>query len=158
MARRRPEGDPSRVEDARIKTKVWLEVDERFVVGDGGLRLLQGIIAHGSLLSAASEIGWSYRHAWGYLKRAEAALGTALTETRPGKGVSRGMALTHAGRQIVERLTEIRSRIDAVVGPSGPTRDEIAKRGRRGVPPPAAPARAARRATRYRDGDWRAAR
>ena len=68
--------------------------------GDGGLRLLLAIIEHGSLLGAAREIGWSYRHAWGYLRRAEAALGRPLTEARPGKGASRGTALTEAGRLV----------------------------------------------------------
>jgi molybdenum-dependent DNA-binding transcriptional regulator ModE len=48
-----------------VKTKVWLERDGQFVVGDGGLRLLLGVLEHGSLMRAAREIRWSYRHAWG---------------------------------------------------------------------------------------------
>jgi|SRR6266571_4355878 len=70
--------------------RCWLERDGQFVLGDGGLLLLLGILKHGSLLGAARQIRWSYRHAWGYLRRAEAALGTRLTEARPGKGASRG--------------------------------------------------------------------
>ena len=139
-----------------VKTKVWLERGGRFVVGDGGLRLLLGILEHGSLLAAARQIRWSYRHAWGYLRRAEAALGMPLTEPRPGKGASRGTVLTEAGRLVIERLAEIRNRIDDAVGPLGPTDADVASRGRRttesrgGVartPPP--------RPSRYRDGDWR---
>ena len=57
-----------------IKTKVWMERGGRFVIGDGGAKLLLGVLEHGSLLGAAREIGWSYRHAWGYLKHAEAIL------------------------------------------------------------------------------------
>jgi molybdate transport system regulatory protein len=140
-----------------VKTKVWLERDGQFVIGDGGLRLLLGILEHGSLLGAARQIRWSYRHAWGYLRRAEAALGTPLTEPRPGKGASRGTALTEAGRLVIERLAEIRNRIDDAVGPLGPTAADVASRGGR-VPRqdrgagtrPTAP-----RPSRYRDGDWR---
>ena len=117
--------------ETAVKTKVWLERDGLFVVGDGGLRLLLGIIEHGSLLGAARQIGWSYRHAWGYLRRAEGALGAPLTEPRPGKGASRGTALTEVGQLVIERLAEIRNRIDDAVGSLGPTAAEVASRGRR---------------------------
>jgi molybdate transport system regulatory protein len=143
---------PPVVETARLRTKVWLEVEGRFAIGDGGLCLLQGIVAHGSLLGAARAMGWSYRHAWGYLKRAEEVLGLALTVARPGKGASRGMMLTEAGCQLVERLASFRCQIDAAVGPSGPTPEEVAERGqgRAALRRPAAPA-----GGRIRDGDWR---
>ena len=108
-----------------------MERGSRFVIGDGGLKLLFGVLEHGSLLRAAKQIGWSYRHAWGYLKRADAALGAPLTTPRPGKGASRGMALTETGRLVLERLLAARNRIDDTVGPSGPTSKDIAARGRR---------------------------
>jgi molybdate transport system regulatory protein len=160
-----PSASDARASDARgaatlpetaVKTKVWLERDGRFVVGDGGLRLLLGIIEHGSLLAAARQIRWSYRHAWGYLRRAEAALGMPLTEPRPGKGASRGTVLTEAGRLVIERLAEIRNRVDDAVGPLGPTEAEVASRGRRASESRGAGARIpSPRPSRYRDGDWR---
>src|SRR5262245_6746648 len=142
--------------ETAVKTKVWLEHDGRFVIGDGGLRLLLGILEHGSLLAAARQIRWSYRHAWGYLRRAEAALGMPLTEPRPGKGASRGTVLTEAGRLVIERLAAIRNRIDDAVGPLGPTEAEVASRGRRATDSRGAGARTPPpRPSRYRDGDWR---
>ena len=105
-----------------------MERGGRFVIGDGGLKLLLGVLEHGSLLRAAKEIGWSYRHAWGYLKHAEAALGLPLTTPRPGKGASRGMTLTETGRLVLEQLVATRNRIDDAVGPSGPTSEDIAAR------------------------------
>lgn len=119
---------------ARAKTKVWLELDGRFLLGDGGLHLLRGIATHGSLLGAAREIGWSYRHAWGYLRRAEAVLGAPLTRPRAGKGSARGTELTVGGRLMLERLAAIRARIDQALGPSGPTTTDVAARGRRRRP------------------------
>jgi len=124
-------GAPANLQAAAIKTKVWMELSGRFVIGDGGLKLLLGVLEHGSLLGAAREIGWSYRHAWGYLKQAEAALQAPLTTARPGKGASRGMALTETGRLVLEQLMAVRNRIDDAVGPSGPTKGDIAARGRR---------------------------
>ena len=115
---------------ARLQTKVWLDVDGRFVMGDGGLRLLSAIAERGSLVAAVRETGWSYRHAWGYLRRAENAIGEPLTRSQPGKGSRRGTALTECGALLLERLLDARARVDAAVGPSGPSAGEVARRGR----------------------------
>lgn len=115
----------------RIRTKVWLEVEGQFVVGDGGLQLLLGIARDGSLAAAVRRIGWSYRHAWGYLRRAERALGAPLTRPRPGKGASRGTRLTEDGLGVLNRLVDARRRVDRAVGPAGPSAEEVAARGRR---------------------------
>jgi molybdate transport repressor ModE-like protein len=123
---------------AAVKTKTWLELDGRFVIGDGGAALLLALLEHGSLLAAAREIRWSYRHAWGYLKQAQAVLGAPLTVSRPGRGPARGTLLTETGRLVLERLLAMRNRLDDAVGPTGPTRAEIAARGRRRRPGTAA--------------------
>jgi molybdate transport system regulatory protein len=109
---------------------VWLERDGRFVMGDGGLRLMLSVQKHGSLTLAAREVGWSYRHAWEYIRRAERVLGAALTGAVPGKGTNRGTALTLYGVNILERLVALRERVDAAAGATGPTPEEIALRGK----------------------------
>ena len=115
---------------AVVKTKVWLELGDRFVIGDGGLQLLLGIARSGSLAAASKTIGWSYRHAWGYLRRADEVLGAPLTFARPGRGASRGTGLTDLGQDVLQRLLNVRARVDDATGPTGPTRSEIAARGR----------------------------
>jgi len=123
---------------ARVKTKVWLELDGEFFVGDGGIHLLGGVRQHGSLARTVREIGWSYRHAWGYLRRAERALQAPIVRARPGRGAARGMELTETGHLLLERLRALRDRIDDALGPTGPTPAEVAARGRprraRGTP------------------------
>jgi molybdate transport system regulatory protein len=114
----------------QLRTKVWLERDGRFVIGDGGLHLLVEVESRGSLLAAAREIGWSYRHAWQYLRRAEQALGSPLLRARPGKGRRRGTALTAEGQRLLRMLWEARDRLDRGAGGTGPTREEVAARGR----------------------------
>ena len=124
---------------ARLRTRLWLEVDGRFALGDGGVHLLLGVRRLGSLAAAVRRIGWSYRHAWGYLRRAESVLGAPLTATRPGKGRARGTVLTELGDRMVTRLLAARRTIDGALGaPSGPAPEEIAARGalsRRPAPP-----------------------
>jgi molybdate transport system regulatory protein len=112
-----------------VRTKVWLELDGRFLIGDGGLQLLLAIRETGSLAAALRRIGWSYRHGWGYLRRAENALGASLTRARPGKGSARGTELTPAGGLLVRRLLRLRRRVDGLIGQSGPATGEIAARG-----------------------------
>lgn len=121
---------------AQVKTKVWLELGGTFFVGDGGIHLLGGILRHGSLARTVREIGWSYRHAWGYLRRAERALRTPIVRNRPGRGAARGMELTETGHLLLERLRALRDRIDDALGPSGPTPAEVAARGQAGRRPP----------------------
>jgi molybdate transport system regulatory protein len=110
------------------------------VIGDGGLRLLLEIEARGSLLAAARHIGWSYRHAWQYLRGAEQVLGLSLVTARPGKGRRRGTVLTAEGRRLLTVLRDARVRVDRTVGATGPTTGEIAARGRRRTGPRAAAA------------------
>ena len=88
------------------------------------------ILERGSLLAAAREIQWSYRHAWGYLKHAEAVLGGPLTVSRSGRGPARGTQLTENGRVLLERLLTIRNTLDDTLGPTGPTKADISARGR----------------------------
>lgn len=114
---------------AQVKTKVWLELGGEFFAGDGGIHLLGGIVRLGSLARTVREIGWSYRHAWGYLRRAERALGTPVVRNRPGRGSARGMELTETGHLLLERLRALRDRIDEALGPSGPTAEDVAARG-----------------------------
>lgn len=58
----------------------------------------------GSLAEGARRVGWSYRHAWGYVRRAESVLGVALVLTKAGKGPARGAVVTPAAREIIELL------------------------------------------------------
>ena len=130
--RRRSKGDQQEWPDIFVepKTKVWLEQRGQFVMGDGGLHLLRAIRDRGSLTLAARDVGWSYRHAWEYIRRAEGVLGVALTRSVSGKGASRGTTLTPNGARVLQELALLRERVDGAIGASGPTTEEIASRGR----------------------------
>ena len=89
-----------------LRRKHWIELNGRFVIGDGGAELLRAIDRQGSLAQAARQIGWSYRHAWGYVRRAEGVLGVSLVSTKSGKGAARGTVITHTAREIVATLLD----------------------------------------------------
>ena len=87
-----------------LRSKRWIEVNGAFAIGEGGGELLRAVEAEGSLASAARRVGWSYRHAWGYVRRAEAVLGVALLSAKSGKGAARGMNLTKEAKTVVATL------------------------------------------------------
>ena len=93
-----------------LRRKHWIELDGRFVIGEGGAELLQAVDRLGSLAEGARHIGWSYRHAWGYIRRAEAVLGVSLVATKAGKGAARGTVITDVARDIVFTLLPERRR------------------------------------------------
>jgi molybdate transport system regulatory protein len=84
-----------------VRTKVWLEIDGQFAIGEHGLELLAAVEQTGSLAAAARTQGWSYRHAWGYVRRAESVLGGALLISRSGKGACRGAILSPLARAVL---------------------------------------------------------
>ena len=95
------------IANAEVRTKVWLELNGDFLIGEAGLHLLRAITVRRSLAAAAHEVGWSYRHAWGYVRRAERALGGPITCPVPGKGTARGMVLNTSGEQLLRRLVAL---------------------------------------------------
>ena len=92
--------------------KVWLESDRGFVVGDGGVRLLQAIEANGSIRAAADRIGWSNRHAIDYLDKAESALGGRLVNRARGGNERGGARLTPEGKDLVRRYITLRRQVE----------------------------------------------
>lgn len=98
-----------------IRHKVWLEAGHRFVLGDGGVALLQAIDATGSLRGAANDVGWSYRHALAYVNNAERALGYRLVDRVRGGNDRGGARLTPRGRDFVSRYAVFRQRLARAV-------------------------------------------
>ena len=95
---------PPCISTLTLRHKQWIELNGRFAIGEGGAELLRAVDVRGSLAEGARQIGWSYRHAWGYVRRAEEVLGVALVSTRSGKGSARGTIITNAARDIVATL------------------------------------------------------
>lgn len=107
MTRRRQHVRPC-IPGFELRSKQWIEVNGRFAIGEGGGELLKAVDTAGSLAGAARQIGWSYRHAWGYVRRAERVLGLSLIQTKPGKGTNRGAALTDDAKSVIDTLLNVR--------------------------------------------------
>ena len=94
------------------KLKVWVTFGDRLKFGDGRAQLLELIAARGSLRKAATELGMSYRNAWGYLRELEEAAGFTFLERVPGGGPRSGMRLTEDARRFLRRYRRFRGALE----------------------------------------------
>lgn len=94
--------------------KVWLEKGGA-VFGEGLYNLLLRIDRTGSLAGAASEMGMSYRAAWGKIRMAEKKWNIRLINTRVGGEAGGGAGLTGEARVLLDRYRELKAGADSLV-------------------------------------------
>jgi molybdate transport system regulatory protein len=123
------------------RVKVWLETDGRYAFGLGLSDILQAVDRTGSIKQAACDVRKSYRHVWGRIKQAEAALGQRLVQTQVGGKGSQRSALTEAARRLVAGFLLLRDRMVQLVEeeftrqvPSHPPPDHPNSTSERGPP------------------------
>jgi putative molybdopterin biosynthesis protein len=78
--------------------------------------LLRAIGDSGSLAAAARDTRVSYRHAWGQMRRWEAAVGQSLARLQRGRGAeltAAGEALLRLQRQVGERVAPVLTELEA---------------------------------------------
>ena len=85
----------------QLKSKTWLEVNGKFIIGEGGIALLEAIDRLGSIQKAAGQLGWSYRHTWGYLKNMERNARMQIVLARHGGTRRGGTELTPEGAKLL---------------------------------------------------------
>lgn len=89
-------------EPKTLRIHLWLETDEGMVLGIGRAMLLMKVGEYGSLSKAASDLGMSYRAAWGKIRKTEEILGRPLVTRKGNK--REGYQLTDYGRLLTERF------------------------------------------------------
>lgn len=93
----------------KLKSKVWLEKNNKLIFGEGKSQLLKSIEKTGSLNKASRMMGISFRHAWGYITAIEKRLGFRLIERTKGGRQGGGSCLTPAGRDLVQKFDRLAS-------------------------------------------------
>ncbi len=79
-----------------------METEEGYVFGPGVYSLLKKIAEVGTLKEASTELGMSYRYAWGLIRRAEEKLGEPLLSAhKGGKTGGGGAELTDRGKKFL---------------------------------------------------------
>lgn len=91
----------------QIRSKTWLEADGKFIIGEGGIALLEAIDELGSIQQAARRLGWSYRHTWGYLKNMERNARMQIVLPSHGGRSGGGTKLTPEGVKLVREYKRL---------------------------------------------------
>ncbi len=98
-----------------IRSKIWIEVEGEPVFGRGRRFLLEAIDAHGSINSAAEEVGISYRKAWGHIKAMEERLKMKLIDRQTGGKNGGGAVLTDDARKFLKKYEQLEAGLKEIV-------------------------------------------
>ena len=99
----------------QLKSKTWLEANGKFIIGEGGIALLEAIDQLGSIREAARQLGWSYRHTWGYLKNMERNAGMQVVLAQHGGTPRGGTQLTLEGLKLLRDYRRLQRELRATI-------------------------------------------
>jgi len=91
----------------RVRSKVWLEKDNKLVFGDGKSELLKAIDRTGSISKASRSMGISFRRGWSYVSAVEKRLGCRLIERSKGGRSGGGSYLTPLGKKLIGEFDKL---------------------------------------------------
>jgi molybdate transport system regulatory protein len=94
--------------------KLWFEIGDDYILGEGTYRLLEEIRKNKSISAAAKATNMSYRHAWDLIKEVEKHLGEPVIKTQKGgkhggrsEVTSAGLSLLASYRKLKKRMTNV---------------------------------------------------
>ena len=91
----------------KIKSRIWIEVDDRVFLGEGRIQLLKAVHQEGSLSKAAKFLNLSYKKAWHLLNSMNSSGKESVTiNTIGGKGGG-GTELTEYGKDLIRVFENI---------------------------------------------------
>ena len=97
-----------------IRAKFWIENRGEAVLGGGKSDILLTVDRLGSIQRAADELGMSYRHAWGVIRKIEQRAGFKILDTKLGRKGG-GAQLTPKGRDFAEKVDSLLKELQTIV-------------------------------------------
>lgn len=95
--------------------KVWMETEDGYVFGPGVYSLLKKVMEVGTLKESSTQLGMSYRYAWGLIRKAEEKLGEPLLSAhKGGKSGGGGAELTERGKKFLFEFQNLREQMRQV--------------------------------------------
>lgn len=91
----------------KIKSRIWIESDEKVLLGEGRVHLLKAIEETGSLSKAAKSLNLSYKKAWQLLDSVNKSAKQPVTINSIGGKGGGGAELTEYGKSLVKAFDEI---------------------------------------------------
>ncbi|MDA9070225.1 LysR family transcriptional regulator [Algibacter sp.] len=91
----------------RIKSRIWIESEDKVFLGEGRVHLLKAIQEMGSLSKAAKSLHISYKKAWQLLDSVNKSAKKPVTINSIGGKGGGGAELTEYGKSLVLVFDEI---------------------------------------------------
>lgn len=93
----------------KIKSRVWIEINNTVLLGEGRVALLKEIEKTGSLSKAAKELKMSYKKAWQMIDSVnKSSKKEVVTKVVGGQGGG-GAIITEYGKELMKTFEEINS-------------------------------------------------
>lgn len=94
--------------------KLWFEIGDDYVFGEGTYALLEEIRRKKSISAAAKATNMSYRHAWDLIKEVEKHLGEPVIKTQKGGKYGGSSEITSAGLSLLTSYKKLKKRMTDV--------------------------------------------
>jgi molybdate transport system regulatory protein len=91
----------------KIKSRIWIEIDNEVILGEGRVHLLKAIAETGSLSKAAKTMGISYKKAWHLIDSVNSSAKKPVTINSIGGKGGGGAELTDYGKSLVSAFDNI---------------------------------------------------
>jgi molybdate transport system regulatory protein len=91
--------------------KLWFEIGDDYVFGEGTYSLLEEIRRKKSISAASKATHMSYRHAWDLIKDVEKHLGEPVIETQKGGKYGGRSEVTSAGLSLLTSYKKLKKRM-----------------------------------------------
>lgn len=91
----------------KIRSRIWIEVDDTMLLGEGRVSLLRAIDKTGSLTKAAKSLKMSYKKAWSLIDALNKAAKEPVVITSVGGKNGGGARLTPHGKELINVFDSI---------------------------------------------------
>ncbi len=91
----------------KIKSRIWIEVDDKVLMGEGRVSLLKAIEETGSLSKAAKTLKMSYKKAWTLIDAVNKSAKEAVIISSIGGKDGGGATLTPYGKSLIDTFDTI---------------------------------------------------
>ncbi len=85
----------------KIKSRIWIEADDKVFLGEGRVKLLKSIDRTNSLSKSAKELGMSYKKAWNLVDSMNKSYENPVVIKTIGGSGGGGTKLTSYGKELI---------------------------------------------------------
>lgn len=95
----------------QLKIKVWIEKKNKYILGEGIVKLLTEIKKSNSLKIAAQKLKMSYRQAWGDIKEVENNFNIKLIDTKVGGSGGGETKITPKAEKLIKQFSKLEEEV-----------------------------------------------